>query len=142
MTRLQEWQDKTGGLSLPRKPTVPENKSDTKRQSTVSIAGVDGTKQVTVEVIDSYKASIKTTVPELPRIHNEMRRPTPTAIDSCDRRSAGTEAGGLLNRYRSQASTQPTEPENKTDMRVSESAREMRAPEDQIQCIASSQQKH
>jgi hypothetical protein len=40
-----------------------------------------------------------------------MRRPTPEAIDK--------QFGDLLNRYQSQASTQPTEPENQTDKQVS-----------------------
>jgi hypothetical protein len=52
------WQANTGELSKePRKPTVPENNRRPTQPD--EITGVLEPKQVTVEDIDSYKASIE-----------------------------------------------------------------------------------
>jgi hypothetical protein len=64
-------------------------------------------------------SNARSTAPEIPRTvlasvtSKEMRCPTPDVIDyngSDDYRSAGTEAGDLLQ-HRPQASMEPTEPE-------------------------------
>jgi hypothetical protein len=134
MLSVAMWQAKAGDLSnKPRKPTEPENKV------TITRSCVDQNR-LTVAVIDSYKLLIKATGPEIPRMNNEMRQPTPEAIDrQFDCRSAGTKAGDLLNRHQPQASIrqqnrreQPNKKGvDKTNIscRLSESAREIRVLE-------------